>query len=279
MQQQDYHCSFTAAVTPKEAFEGINNISGWWAKHLEGSTKELHDIFTARFGETFVTMKIIESIPGKKIVWQVTDCNLHWQDDKTEWNDTRIVWEITAADGAVRIDMTHIGLVTMLYYLPSLDQTLVMYDNTGGHRPFDLAFAVMNLFNHHEASPLVFKTSLARLYGKELMERGPDEAMTLFNNRKTDTADYIMTKRDFNLLGYDFLHNGHLPQALETFKINTLLYPFEASVYDSYAEALAASGKKEAAILMYKKSLLIDPDNENGQKMLKELLDPGVTGH
>jgi len=110
MEQQNYHCSITANITAKEAFEGINNVSEWWAKKLEGSLQKLNDVFTTRFGETFVTFKVIEFIPHKKIVWLVTDCNLHWISDKKEWNDTRISFEISTKGDSTRIDMTHFGL-------------------------------------------------------------------------------------------------------------------------------------------------------------------------
>jgi len=64
-----------------------------------------------RFGETFVTFKVTESVPNEKIVWQVTDCYLPWLKDKTEWNYTNVVFEIFALDDNTRVAMTHIGLV------------------------------------------------------------------------------------------------------------------------------------------------------------------------
>ncbi|MBN9384105.1 MAG: SRPBCC domain-containing protein [Chitinophagaceae bacterium] len=108
---RDYHCSITADVTAKEAFEKIARVSDWWAVNFEGSAERTGDTFTVRFGETFVIFKIGEAIPNKKIVWQVMDCNLHWQQDKKEWNGTEIVWEISSVNGSTRIDMIHVGLV------------------------------------------------------------------------------------------------------------------------------------------------------------------------
>jgi len=84
MQQQNYHRSITANVTPRQAFAFINHISEWWTQNFEGSSQTLNDVWTVRFGETFVTAKVIESVSYKKIVWQVTDCYLHWLNDKKE---------------------------------------------------------------------------------------------------------------------------------------------------------------------------------------------------
>jgi len=111
MEKQDYNATIVAKTTPKEAFEKISHVSDWWTTDLTGSSRNLNDIFTIRFGETFVTFKIVEAIPGKKAVWHVTDCYLHWLKDKKEWKDTEMSFEISTKDNAIQIDVTHIGLV------------------------------------------------------------------------------------------------------------------------------------------------------------------------
>jgi hypothetical protein len=118
MKQQDYQCSITADVTAAEAFESISHVSAWWAKKLEGHSESLHDIFTVRFGDTYVTFEITEFVPEKKVVWHVTDCYLPFVEDKNEWTGTSIIWEISAvadstsaAGDSTRVSMTHSGLV------------------------------------------------------------------------------------------------------------------------------------------------------------------------
>lgn len=98
------------AASPEKAEEAISEVACWWAKNFEGSAANLHDQFTVRFGETFVTFKIVDLIPGDIIVWEVKDCYLHWQTDKTEWNGTRVVWELLPENNGTKIIMTHIGL-------------------------------------------------------------------------------------------------------------------------------------------------------------------------
>jgi hypothetical protein len=111
MTTQDYHRSITLSVTPKQAMEKIGRVSEWWAKNYEGMSQKLGDEFTVRFGDTFVNFKITEVIPEKKVVWHVTDCNLHWINQKKEWNGTEVVFELTPEMGSTRIDFTHFGLV------------------------------------------------------------------------------------------------------------------------------------------------------------------------
>ncbi len=111
MKNQDYQKSFIADATAKEAFENIINVGEWWTKSFKGSAKNVNDVFDVTFGKTTVNFKVIESVPYKKLVWLVTDCYLDWINNKTEWNDTKIVWNISEENKSVKIKMTHVGLI------------------------------------------------------------------------------------------------------------------------------------------------------------------------
>ena len=108
--QTDYHAAIVVNVSPLQATEAINQVKLWWTENTEGSTNKLNDLFKVTFGETFSRFKITEMIPGEKINWLVLDCNLHWMNNKKEWKDTNILWEISSSNNSTRIDMTHIGL-------------------------------------------------------------------------------------------------------------------------------------------------------------------------
>lgn len=109
--KNDYHSSISANVSAEKAFNAINNVPAWWAVNFTGNSKKPNDVFTVRFGETFVEFKITEMIPLKKVVWHVIDCNLHWINNKKEWKGTSMVFNITSQEGVTRVDVTHEGLV------------------------------------------------------------------------------------------------------------------------------------------------------------------------
>lgn len=111
MEQQSYNCVINVSISATEAIEGIINVSGWWTENLEGATQNPGDVFTVRFGETFVTFKVMEVVPGKKIVWQAIDCYLQWLNDKTEWKGTKIRWDISSENNQTEVSFTHVGLV------------------------------------------------------------------------------------------------------------------------------------------------------------------------
>lgn len=112
MKEQDYHSSFTATISPREAFEKISRVSEWWSTNFEGSSSKLGDVFTVRFkAGDWYTIKIDELIPAKKIVWNVIDAEQTWHEDRKEWAGTKIVWEITPVKNGTEVTMTHVGLV------------------------------------------------------------------------------------------------------------------------------------------------------------------------
>jgi hypothetical protein len=112
MEKQDYTVNITVSATAREAFNGINNIPGWWTENWQGNSQNPDDEFTTHFGETFMTMKVAEMIPDQKVVWLVTDSYKHWvQQNRTEWIGTKISFEIAEKGNKTEIRFSHIGLV------------------------------------------------------------------------------------------------------------------------------------------------------------------------
>lgn len=111
MAKKDFHTSIKVNTSPAEVMKKISKVDGWWAKNFTGSAEKLNDKFRVDFGKTFVDFQISELVPNKKVVWKVTDCNLHWIKTKKEWNGTEVVFEVSNGGESTTIDFTHIGLV------------------------------------------------------------------------------------------------------------------------------------------------------------------------
>ncbi len=90
---------------------------------------------------------------------------------------------------------------------------------------------------------------------------------------KNDPNDQSVNEGNLNGQGYDLMRSGKNKLAQDVFRINMSLYPNSANVYDSYAEACMKNGDTELAIANYKKSLSLNPENNNAVKMLEELQD------
>lgn len=107
---------FTAVITvdqsPEEAFAAINNVRGWWSTEVVGDTDKLGDEFVFEVkGVHRSTMKLTEVVPGKRIVWHVSDSQLTFIKDTTEWDDTECVFDISQTGGRTEVRFTHVGLV------------------------------------------------------------------------------------------------------------------------------------------------------------------------
>lgn len=112
MNKQDFSVSFLVDQKPQQAYDAINNVRGWWAGEIEGNTDKLDDEFTYSYPPYHYSKhKLIEMVPGKKIVWLVTDSSLNFIEDKSEWNGTRISFDIAEKDGKTEVRFTHHGLL------------------------------------------------------------------------------------------------------------------------------------------------------------------------
>ena len=111
MNTTDFTTTILVDQSPHEVFNAINHVSSWWQGEIEGSGNKLKDEFTYRMKEFhFSKQKIVEFIPDKKVVWLVTESQLNFIKDKSEWTGTKIIFEITEQDNKTQLRFTHVGL-------------------------------------------------------------------------------------------------------------------------------------------------------------------------
>ena len=112
MTTTDFTTTIIVDQTPEEVFNAINNTPAWWSGEIEGNTGKLNDEFTYRYKDFHVSkQRIVEMIPGKKVVWLVTESQINYAEDKREWMDTKIIFEISEQDNKTILRFTHLGLV------------------------------------------------------------------------------------------------------------------------------------------------------------------------
>jgi len=105
---------------------------------------------------------------------------------------------------------------------------------------------------------------------------GIEKGIARYHEMKAESkkrSDNKITEEDINELGYQRLQENLVKEAIEIFKLNVAECPNSWNVYDSLGEAYMKNGDKELAIENYKKSLELNPQNENGKMMLKRLAE------
>ena len=107
----------------------------------------------------------------------------------------------------------------------------------------------------------------------EILEAGRiDEAIEAYRKiKKEQPANAAVSAGRINTLGYVLMRAKKLNEAIALFKLNVEFYPALAGVYDSLGEGYMTNGDKELAIANYRKSLELDPQNNNAKEKLKQL--------
>jgi anti-sigma regulatory factor (Ser/Thr protein kinase) len=108
----NFTAAFSVDETPEEVFQAINNVCGWWSEDIEGGADKAGGEFTYRYEDAHrCRIQVTELVAGERVAWRVLDNYFDFTQDKAEWKDTEIRFEITARDGKTEIRFTHVGLV------------------------------------------------------------------------------------------------------------------------------------------------------------------------
>jgi len=117
MKNKNFTTTLLVDQTPKEVFDSIRNVRGWWSgyysEEIKGDTEKLNDEFSFRAGDGvhYSKQKLVEVIPNKKVVWLTLENNFNFTHDQSEWIGTKPIFEISEKDSKTEIRFTHEGLV------------------------------------------------------------------------------------------------------------------------------------------------------------------------
>lgn len=112
MADRDFTTSILVDRSPKEVFDAINRPRDWWGKDIEGQTDSAGQEWTYRYKDMhFSKQRTAELVPDRKVVWHVVEARMNFLQDKTEWEGTKMIFDISGKGDKTEIRFTHAGLV------------------------------------------------------------------------------------------------------------------------------------------------------------------------
>jgi imidazolonepropionase-like amidohydrolase len=113
---------------------------------------------------------------------------------------------------------------------------------------------------------------ILKLLMKTIQEQDVKAAIKQYYDLKTqDPETYDFSESELCSLGYDLWKAERIKDAIEIFKLNVIAYPHSSDAYYCLGDAYMEDGDKENAIISFKKSLELDPQNNYAAEMLKKL--------
>jgi Flp pilus assembly protein TadD len=109
--------------------------------------------------------------------------------------------------------------------------------------------------------------------GESLFREGAKEDATksAFDALEGGMKAGIAAEESINALGYSYLNAGKTEMAVAVFAFNVRQFPKSANAYDSLGEALMRAGRIDDSILTYRKSVELDPGNDNAKKLIEKM--------
>ena len=162
------------------------------------------------------------------------------------------------------------GFNTRIHRLVDDNHVIILLNNTGATNLGGMCGSITNILYDR---PYQFpKKSLARTLGETIIKNDVDTAIKQYHELKANNRDeYGFVENALNGLGYQLIGINRVQDAIEIFKLNVEEYPEAFNPYDSLGEGYMIAGQKELAIKYYKKSIELNPDNQNGIMMLERI--------
>lgn len=160
------------------------------------------------------------------------------------------------------------GFRALYTRIPATNSSIIVLNNTSRSFFQSLTTAITGILNDQPYDlPLI---PLAKFMLKTIEKDGIETGIQFYKQHKNSTSYYV-SEQELIVAGYKFLHIGNAADAAKIFKLSTEVFPDRDNPYDSYAEALMTLGKNKDAIINYKKSLALNPKNNNAITMLAKL--------
>lgn len=159
---------------------------------------------------------------------------------------------------------------SFIHYNVSKDLSIILMTNNKNHKLREITEAIENISNVSSFSipqKSIYNTIRQTCYGNV------NEGIELYKSlKKNDPNAYnFSNENELNQLGYKLMEKNQIEDAIKIFKLLISEFPNSANPYDSMGEAYYNYGNNDLALVYYKKSLELNPNNSNAIEMIKKI--------
>jgi CubicO group peptidase (beta-lactamase class C family) len=212
-------------------------------------------------------------LDGKRVL-KASTYDLMWKPAGEQFQQVGISWFLRKFKDYPTV--THsggdTGFVSNLVLIPEKSIAVVMMSNFDRAPLGVLTQAALDVALGLQPAPVSIKTPIDRVLYKAIAKEGLEAGVKQYYDLKKSQPDaYNFQEQLLNTLGYVFIQQGKMKEAIRVLQLNVEAYPASSNVYDSLGEAYMRNGDKALAIENYEKSLKLDAGNSNAVEMLKKL--------
>jgi CubicO group peptidase (beta-lactamase class C family) len=163
------------------------------------------------------------------------------------------------------------------YYVGSLEDGNGMVVMTNGRSSMLLNEIVSSIasLNNWKNYPLESNKESISLTIRKESEKNIDKGIELYKVlKKNNINDYnFSNESELNRLGYEFLGDNKIDEAIKIFNLNVNEFPNSSNVYDSRGEAYFNKKEYLLSKIDYQKALELDPTSQNAKEMLLKITE------
>ncbi|TSE05845.1 serine hydrolase [Aquimarina algiphila] len=116
------------------------------------------------------------------------------------------------------------------------------------------------------------KKSIGRAIFQKCLDN-VDDGIAYYKQLRKDQLETYNFENEFELnsVGYTLLNRGKIEDAIKIFELSVSVFPSASNPYDSLGEGYLENKQYDLALQNYKKSLALDPTNENARVMISKI--------
>jgi CubicO group peptidase (beta-lactamase class C family) len=160
------------------------------------------------------------------------------------------------------------GFLSFLIRIPETNSLVVILCNSA---PTDFFGITNNLVRVLYNKPVKLKKPVHKALASTISHKGIDAAIKQYDELKKDTANYYIEWWNIDQLGRQLYDMKRYKEALLLFEKNAQEFPQRDIALVSLGQTYEILGRKEDAMIYYKKAIAVNPGNEEAKNRLKNL--------